>query len=117
MDNKTATPAPKPDDAPKPAAPSAPVMDVVAPPPAPDPAPAANGDDKPHDPPPAEPDHQAGPDEKKPEAVKPAEVAPPPKPVIPKQPGSGIGMAIFGTVVIVLALAGLAVYAYLKSKN
>lgn len=40
---------------------------------------------------------------------------PPPPPKAPKQPGHGVGMAIFATVVIVLALAGLATVAYVKT--
>ncbi len=40
----------------------------------------------------------------------------PAKPVVPKQPASGVGMAIFATVVIVLGLAALAAYAYLKTR-
>jgi len=39
------------------------------------------------------------------------------KPVAPKQPRSGVGAAIFATVVIVIALAALATYAYLKQQN
>ncbi|MGH7142201.1 MAG: hypothetical protein ACREF5_01860 [Candidatus Saccharimonadales bacterium] len=35
----------------------------------------------------------------------------------PKQPGSGVGLAISATVIIVLGLAALMVYAYLKTKN
>lgn len=34
-----------------------------------------------------------------------------------KQPGSGVGLAIVATVIIVLGLAALVVYAYLKTKN
>ncbi len=33
-----------------------------------------------------------------------------------KQPGSGVGLAIAGTVIIVLGLASLAVIAYIKTK-
>ena len=35
----------------------------------------------------------------------------------PKQPGSGVGLAIFATIVIVLGLAALLVYAYLRTNN
>jgi hypothetical protein len=52
----------------------------------------------------------------KPDEKKPAEAAPavPPKPKAPKQPN--IGLAITATVIIVLGLAALATYAYLKSR-
>ena len=42
--------------------------------------------------------------------------AAPPKPVTPKSPSHSVGTAIFATVVIVLGLAALAVYAYLKTR-
>jgi uncharacterized protein HemX len=35
----------------------------------------------------------------------------------PKRQGSGVGLAIFATVVIVLALAAMMVYAYLRTKH
>jgi len=38
-----------------------------------------------------------------------------PKPAATKQPGSGVGLAITATVLIVLGLAVLATYAYLKT--
>ena len=38
------------------------------------------------------------------------------KPTTPKQPSSGTGLAIFATVVIVLGLAALATYAYIKTR-
>lgn len=73
-------------------------MDVVSPPPTAEKAPA-------------------------PEATKPSEDKPKHesskkvehKPARPKQPGTGIGLAIFATIVIVLGLAALATYAYLKT--
>jgi hypothetical protein len=49
---------------------------------------------------------------KKQKAPKPPKVV---KPKAPRQPGSG--MAVFASVVIVLGLAALAVYAYLKTNN
>ncbi len=42
-------------------------------------------------------------------------VTKPPKP--PKVPGSGIGLAIFATVVIVLGLGAMMVYAYLRTNG
>jgi len=78
-------------ETPKPAV--APVMDVVPPPAADKPQPAA-------------PNPTPAP------AAKPAKPA---KPVTPKQPSNGVGMAITATVIIVLGLAALAVYAYLKT--
>jgi hypothetical protein len=60
------------------------------------------------------------PDDSEPEA-KAAKAEKPPKPtkvVKPKQPrGNGVTAAIFASVVIILGLAALAVYAYLKSNN
>ena len=35
----------------------------------------------------------------------------------PKEPGNGVGMAIFATVIIVLSLATLATYAYIKTQK
>ena len=68
-----------------------PVMDVVAPPP---------GD-------------RGGPQSK---AVEPDKASKPdPKPKPPRQPGNSVGQAIFATMVIVIVLATLATYAYLKS--
>lgn len=49
-----------------------------------------------------------------------AQVAQPAKPATPKSPKtprSGVGLAIFATIVIVLALAALFAYAYLRSNN
>lgn len=39
------------------------------------------------------------------------------KPTPPKQSGNSAGAAIFATVVIVIALAAMATYAYLKQQN
>lgn len=58
-----------------------------------------------------------------PESVKPSDEKPkhnlPKKAehesVSPKQQGTGIGLAIFATIVIVLGLAALATYAYLQT--
>ena len=89
----------KPVSEPKPAAPiPTPVMDVV-PPPA-----ASAADNAPAE---AEPAKAA--------PIAPTPAAKPPKPVVPKQPSDGVGMAIAGTVIIVLGLAILAVIAYLKT--
>lgn len=44
-----------------------------------------------------------------------AKLTPPPK-VPPKPKAKGVTAAIFGTVIIVLGLAALAVYAYIKTK-
>lgn len=38
-------------------------------------------------------------------------------PAAPKQPSNGIGGAIFATVVIVIVLAALATYAYIRTAN
>jgi len=51
-----------------------------------------------------------------PAAEGPKKSAGPAHPKQPDQPKSGVGLAIFATVVIVLALAGLATYAYLQSR-
>lgn len=73
-------------------------MDVVSPPPATEKAPAPEAskptDEKPKHDPPKKAEH---------------------KPSTPKQPGTGVGLAIFATIVIVLGLAALATYAYLKT--
>jgi hypothetical protein len=98
-------PAPPSAGAPNPAAPG-PVMDVVPPRPKAEPAAGAS----------PEPMAVAPPEEAN-SKVQPArqKAAPkPPKP--PKQPGSGVTVAIVATVIIVLGLALLAVYAYLKQK-
>ena len=133
MEDKPETPPetePKSDDTPQPAPAPATVMDVVPPPP---PAPPVNqapspsadsapsdDDSKPHEPPAVDSDH----DDSKTAEDKPktkldeaalASVTPS-KPQAPKKPSSGVGLAVFGTVVIVLGLAGLAVYAYLKTR-
>ncbi len=81
-----------------------PVMDVVPP---------ENAPNHLATPPPEEPDSRSelkGADNvpKKPESLKPASA---------KQPGSGIAAAIVGTVIIVLSLAALATYAYLKTRK
>lgn len=41
---------------------------------------------------------------------------PPKQPATPKQPKNGVGMAIAGTVIIVLGIAALATYAFLKTR-
>ncbi len=41
----------------------------------------------------------------------------PKKPRAAKKSGNGVGMAIFATMVIVLGLAAMATYAYLKTQN
>jgi hypothetical protein len=65
-----------------------------------------------------EPMATAPPDQDQPKAsnpsMPPAHQKAPPKPKPPKQPKNGVTAAIFGTVIIVLGLAVLAVYAYLK---
>lgn len=106
-----------PPTAPRPAAHATPVMDVR--PATPQPA-AANALPKPveaasqvHEAPKDEEDTKPG-DAK---AASPTAVVQPKK--AKKQPKNhqpGVGGAIFATVVIVLGLAGLAVYAYLKSQ-
>lgn len=89
----------KPVSEPKPAAPiPTPVMDVV--------------------PPPATPAADKAPAEPAPTNAAPTAPAPAvklAKPVTPKQPSDGVGMAIAATVIIVLGLAILAVIAYLKT--
>ena len=78
-----------------------PVMDVVPPPaPAPEPAGAANIPDVPSSiiPEPPKKDAKA-----------------PIKPGAAIQPGNGVTLAIIATVIIVLALSALAVYAYTKT--
>jgi len=88
----TEAPQPKP----------APVMDVVPPPatPALEPVGAANVPDMPS---------SIVPDPSKKDAKAPA------KPGAAKQPGNGVTIAIISTVIIVLALSALAVYAYTKT--
>lgn len=39
------------------------------------------------------------------------------KPPAPKKSGSGVGMAIFATILIVFGLAAMATFAYLKTQN
>jgi hypothetical protein len=92
--------------------PPAPVMDVV-PPPALDKSETAapsdsavSQDDKPVDP-------KAN-DNEKADDKGPAK---PTTPKPPKQPGNGVGLAIVATVVIVLSLAVLATYAYIKTQK
>lgn len=83
-------------------------MDVV--PPQPPAAPAVE----------PEPVAAAPPDQGQPQPPQPPSPPPqqkaPPKPKPPKKPRNGVGTAIFATVIIVLGLAALAVYAYLKGK-
>ena len=82
-------------------------MDVVAPKPtAPEPVKAAP--QQAVDLPVAEPESAT----KKP---KPAEKAPVAKP--PKAPKNGVGLAVFATIVIVLGLGALMVYAYLRTNG
>lgn len=57
----------------------------------------------------------APPDTNPPAAKQPTKPAPPPK-APPKPPKQGVTAAIFATVIIVLGLAALAVYAYIKTK-
>ena len=89
----------------------APINDVLPP------APAANPELEQMATPPADPYPPADlptetPPEIPPAPTKPAAVNKPPK---PKR--SGTAAAIVATVIIVIALAGLAVYAYLKQKS
>ncbi len=95
MDSSTETTP----ESPKPTAP-APVMDVVAPPP-------QEKNEK-------QPLAEQLPDEHKGhlEGHEPVSA----KPKTPKSPGSGTGLAISATVIIVIVLAGLATFAYLQSK-
>ncbi len=71
----------------------APVMDIVPPPP----SPAS--------------DHKAA------DAKQPTKQSPAKKSESLKQPRTGVTTAITATVIIVLSLAGLAVFAYLKSQK
>jgi hypothetical protein len=89
---------------PKPAQP--PVMDVVPPKPT-EPPKAPPKEERDNDPPPTP--HSAEAAHHKPD--KPAVAKP------PKQPGSGVGLAIFATIVIVLCLGALFTYAYLRTNN
>jgi hypothetical protein len=89
----------------------APINDVLPP------APTTSPEPEPMATPPAELDPPANlptetPPENPPASTKPAAVNKPPK---PKR--SGTTAAIVSTVIIVIALAGLAVYAYLKQKS
>ncbi len=64
-------------------------------------------------PPDAEPEHKEEPpkdDKKKDDKPKTVQSKQ------PKQPHSGVGAAIFATVVIVLALAAMATYAFIKTR-
>jgi uncharacterized protein HemX len=55
--------------------------------------------------------------DEKPQPVAPKKEQPKPTtPPKPKQPGTGVGAAIVATVIIVLGLAALATYAYLKTR-
>ena len=47
---------------------------------------------------------------------KPTPAPPVPTPRAPKKPSNGVNSAIFATVIIVIVIAALIVYAYLKSK-
>lgn len=82
-------------------------MDVVAPKPA-APEPVRAAPQQAVDLPVAEPESTA----KKP---KPAEKTPVAKP--PKKPRTGVGLAVFATIVIVLGLGALMVYAYLRTNG
>ncbi len=86
---------------------STPVMDVSAPPAHPKPAssPLAQAPPETKEKAKADTDLKADTDSKKKATVQGK---------TPETNSSGVGMAIFATVVIVLALAGLATYAYLK---
>ena len=66
-------------------------------------------------PPPHQPEVPAEPPVE-PAAQEPKKPELPPKPNVPEQSKSGVGAAIFATVVIVLGLAALATYAYLQSR-
>ncbi|MDB5164636.1 MAG: hypothetical protein JWL89_262 [Candidatus Saccharibacteria bacterium] len=79
-------------------------MDVVAPPPPEKPEPGT-----------VQPPQQHSADKDKPS--KPQKATIEQRVVQPKQPGTGIGLAIFATVIIVLGLAALATYAYIKTNN
>lgn len=57
------------------------------------------------------------PQENPPKAPPKSEQKPLKKPSMPKKPASGVTMAIVATVFIVLGLASLAVYAYLKQNK
>ncbi|MGC1177378.1 MAG: hypothetical protein WA843_04885 [Candidatus Saccharimonadales bacterium] len=98
--------APQPPEPPKAPAP-APVMDVV-PPPIEKPADQANSSPVP-DTPVKQKDAK--------HAAKAAKKAAAKQPTLPKQPGHGVGLAIFATVIIILGLAALATYAYLKTNH
>lgn len=111
--------------------PAAPVVDVVAPhapaaPPAPTPEPApadhpgapvkeaTDAEQQAVKPAPPSTDDEAK-DKPVPKPAKTEKPVKPPKPE--KAPGDGVGGAIFATVVIVLALAAMATYAYIKTQN
>lgn len=67
--------------------------------PAPPPEAAADGKPAPQETPPAIPAEE------------------PKKPPVPKQPKNGVGTAIAATVIIVLGLAAMATYAYIKTRT
>jgi uncharacterized protein HemX len=50
-----------------------------------------------------------------PKSGKASVITKPPKPS--KTPGSGVGLAVFATIVIVLGLGAMMVYAYLRTKG
>lgn len=89
-----------PPETPIPAAPN-PAMDVVAPRPKGAPEAVAS----------------APPEQTDPKAKQPAKQETPPKPKTPKPKGNGVTAAIFATVIIVLGLGLLAVYAYIKQNK
>lgn len=99
---------PQPAAAASPAPPTSPsrtVMDVVTP----KPAPPADGDSPPIASLPSAEKTTPHPSKKQPKPPKPAKV--------PRVAGNGVGLAIFATVVIVLGLAAMAVYAYIKTQK
>lgn len=90
------------DNSQAPAQPTA--MDVVAPPPAEKPEPQQNTE-PPSDDSPEKSEPQAEVNDKPPETQKP-----------PKKKGSGVGLAITATFIIILGLAGMATYAFLQTQ-
>lgn len=97
------TPQPDQSSAPKPARP--PVMDIKAPP-------------RPSAPEPVKtPPPEAGKAEPESVELKKADKRAPKPPKPPKTRGSGVGLAVFATIVIVLGLGALFVYAYLRTQG